>query len=740
MAGHFPFCLAVVAVACLSMAGWSLAAALVLAAGLAGLCGWWIDWKHGCWVLVIGMVATLNLEIRTRMSDSAQFALFDQGPCEITARLTADAQGSDRSWRAEAALLSDFQRGAMIEWHGSGPPPVAGTRLTANGDFSLPKPARNPGVFDRALWMRQKGIAAVFTPLETPRIEVPSWARLSGSLRGGFADAVVAGLDAGSPGAQIIQAMVIGKRPRDADSLTRDFRNSGALHVFCVSGLHVTMVGGIVWLVLGRFGLRRRQVIVLLVPVMFGYAWLTGYEAPAARAAWMGTAFLGAFVLRRKPNLLNALGVVLLLNVLWDGRVLFQPGVQLSYGVVAVIALAIGPASRWFRWIAKTESYLPPSERGRARIYFDKARAWIASSLAVSLAAGVGSAPLTMFHFGIVTPISLASNLLLLPLVGVILAFALTSSLFYPFAPAVSVSINRVNASIAGGAAYVAAELARVPWGHFTTRSPGRAKLLVHDLPYGAMSSVFTGDDGEAVLYDCGGSNSFHWSVLPSLRHQGIEPDTVILSHPDGSHLGGGYPVWQMLPIRRAILPVKVAQSHAFKAWDQKARYTGVQVWQARKGDRIPSPDGAIWQCIHVSPHESSTALADDRVAVWRLDWKGWSFLFLADAGYRTERAVLDSAADLAADVIVVGKHRRDLSLSEDFLTEIKPRIIVGKNPKYPPEEHYPRVIVESWKSLGIDFIDQQSTGAVTVTVQPDGSLRFTGFLTPEEPLVMSKR
>ena len=89
--------------------------------------------------------------------------------------------------------------------------------------------------------------------------------------------------------------------------------------------------------------------MLVLLPLIFGYSWITGNSPPAVRSAWMAAVFLGAFVFRRRPDLLNALGAVLLAAMLWDGRLLFQPGVQLSYGVVAAIAVGTAWAAKLFR-------------------------------------------------------------------------------------------------------------------------------------------------------------------------------------------------------------------------------------------------------------------------------------------------------------------------------------------------------------------------------------------------------
>ena len=60
----------------------------------------------------------------------------------------------------------------------------------------------------------------------------------------------------------------------------------------------------------------------------------------------MAAVFLGAFVFRRRPDALNSLGAVLLATLLWDGRLLFQTGVQLSYGVVAAIIIGASAGGR----------------------------------------------------------------------------------------------------------------------------------------------------------------------------------------------------------------------------------------------------------------------------------------------------------------------------------------------------------------------------------------------------------
>jgi beta-lactamase superfamily II metal-dependent hydrolase len=150
-------------------------------------------------------------------------------------------------------------------------------------------------------------------------------------------------------------------------------------------------------------------------------------------------------------------------------------------------------------------------------------------------------------------------------------------------------------------------------------------------------------------------------------------------------------------------------------------------------------PDGARLEVVHSPDPLAQQARADDRVALYRLHWRGWKILFTSDAGTSTENQVLEAGADVSADVIVAGCHRNDLSLGDAFLHAVAPRAIVFSNPTFPPEEHRSDETVGYWKSRGIEVIDQCIVGGVTITVDDHGDLRLAGFLR-DEPIVLKRR
>ena len=721
---HPLFVEALVVAASVLLARWHGVAGIAVAIllGLAGLR--WLGKMTGlAWVLC-GSVAVGVFTVRHAIRDADERNLLGNAGGVMAGRVLKDAKGSEAFWQAPVTL----EDGSKVWWEGRGEMPVSGARVRGRGNFGPLQGARNPGEFDQAEWLRGQGVAAIFhAGWLDGEVTTGKWPALGADVRRGFRTAVTAGLASDSEEAAVIRAVVIGEQPPDAEELIAAFRNSGTLHAFSVSGLHVSMVGLLAWVVLRSLGVRRRWSIPLLLALIFGYSWLTGNSAPAVRSAWMAAVFLGAFVTRRRPDLLNALGAVLLAALLWDGRLLFQPGVQLSYGVVAAIAIGSGWGTRLFSGISQPELYLPTtlmSWRQRQWLCF---RRWIAQSLGVSLVAAIGSTPFTAFHFGLVTPVSVFAGLIFLPLIFVLLSVALLGAALHAVSPAAAGLVNRLNGIVANGCVLTARSFAAIPGGHFQLRQESSPFLLIYDLEHGAAAAVFSAGDS-SVLLDCGDRYGFRRRVVPSLRRLGVVPDAAVLTHPDGGHLGGGNQVWETFPIRQALLPVERSRSPAFRAWLREAPQAGVRLFQAGNHVELPMPDGARLEIVHAPDPHSQNAMADDRVLISRLHWRGWKLLFTSDAGLGTEMELLDAGRDISADVIIAGRHEGDATLSDRFLDAVNPQAIVASHSDFPPEEVLNPETVAYWRSRGIHAIHQGQAGGVTLRVDEAGNLRLEGF------------
>lgn len=728
---HPLFMAAAVSVSAVLAADRGLAWGLVVAM-LWGVAGWFFAgrMKAVAWLLC-GALAAGVLCVKKDFREETERELVGSGG-RISARLVGDARGGGGFWEGAVSLRGGKWDGAKVWWEGRGEPPADGSLVEGVGTFVEVRGPRNAGEFDEAAWLRRKGVIAIFQG-RTLAVETGDFAKWGASIRQGFRTAVTAGLEEDSDQAKVIRATVIGEAPADADELVAAFRNSGTLHIFSVSGMHVAMVGGICWIVLRLLRVRRKHAIPILLALTFGYAWITGNSPPALRSAWMMAVFLMGFVFRREPDLLNSLGAVLLVAMLWDGNLLFQPGVQLSYGVVAAIGAGTAAASRMFAWMGKREEYLPEGMETGWRRWWLAVRRKSAIALGVSAAAWVGSTPLTIWHFGLVTPVAFFATFVLGPMVNAMLGLALLSAMLHPISQEAAGVVNRCNGWIADRCVGAAEFLSGIPGSHFSTRLPGEPELIVFDLPYGDGAACFSGGNEGAVLLDCGGRRSFRTKVMRSLREQGISPDSVVISHPDGGHLGGGSDVWRAFPIRQVLLPVERARSAAYKEWRDGARAEGIKVRLVPGLRDVPMPDGARLEILHAPDAGGVNRQADERVAVFRLHWRGWKILLMSDAGITTETRMLASGEDLSADVVVAGKNAFGPSPGGEFLDAVDPEVIVASHADFPPEERLAPGLADYWRSRGIRVIDQGASGGVTIRIEESGSLILEGFVDGSE-------
>ncbi len=717
------------AVVVLALDGWQLGSAWVALALMATLITWMGGWKSGLATSLLAMVLMLHL----RFQDDRQAreeALFSRLPPRLVeGRLLEDAVAGRGTWSATARLHSEELGGAKVRWAGTGEAPPAGTELRAFGIFNSLETDRNPGTLNRSERLRSEGVVAVFRASEMRQERwIGPVSKRAAAFKRSFRESIAAGLDEDGVPVKVIRAVVLGERSPDSLELLRHFRESGTLHVFTVSGLHVMMVGTMIWFLMRWTGTPRRWALPVIIAGMFGYAWLTGNGPAAIRAAWMGAVFLGAFALRRRTDLLNALGAVLLLTLIWDPRMIRMPSVQLSYGVVASIGVATVAARKCFEWIADEETFLPPSEMGWWEAKRLRFRRWLAEGFAVSTAASIGSAPLTILHFGVVTPISIIATVALVPIVYGLLGIALLSAVVNPVWQKGSIGLNSVNSSLAGLCANAAAAFAKIPGASAPTRFPEEESLVIYDLDFGAAAACFASATRNAVMIDTGGTFSLEREVGPSMRRLGIYPDSVIFTHADGGHVVGPELITQMFTIRQLAIGAAAPANTAASEW-LGAPPSGPRIIRPRAGDLL-ALGGGTWVEILLSPLDNELgSLADDRVLIFMMHWKGWKILWHGDAGRLSERALLDSGIDLTADVIIAGSHESDLSLSNEYISAVTPRLIVLPRPPGSDADAMRESQRREWRQSGIQILDQALTGGLTLTIGADEELVFSGFL-----------
>jgi competence protein ComEC len=157
----------------------------------------------------------------------------------------------------------------------------------------------------------------------------------------------------------MLNAMLFGDRVGLNKAQRVGFERTGSFHLFVVSGMHVGLLGGLMFWVTRRFRMREWLAVFVTISFTFGYALLTGFGAPVQRALLMTAVFLLTRLLSRDRNVLNALGAAALGVLVWSPAALFEASFQMTFlAIVAIGGIAVPLAERSFLPYARAADHL----------------------------------------------------------------------------------------------------------------------------------------------------------------------------------------------------------------------------------------------------------------------------------------------------------------------------------------------------------------------------------------------
>ena len=347
-----------------------------------------------------------------------------------------------------------------------------------------------------------------------------------------------------------------------------------------------------------------------------------------------------------------------------------------------------------------------------------------------SASASIGSAPLTIRYFSMVTPISIVSNLALTPLVAGLLGLALFSAAVAPLSSTLSRACNRLNAYLARGCIHTTQFFAEIPGSHavYSPHRPPNDAIHVYDLPRGGGAILVQCQKSDA-LFDCGNERTFRSIIMPSLSHLGSQPRTLILSHPEAAHIAGGIDAIKQYSIQQIIAPVPSARSTSFRKVQQNAAEYKVPFLCAQPNVRWSQDGQVVWEILQTPDPNEKSEIADNRVAIYLLHFHGYRILLAQDAGALTMQKLHRTHPQLRCDVIVTGKHSLHPSQIDDLLGDTEARVLIASHADFPAAERIPADWQSSLASRGVSFFHQGDTGMVSLFLQKNGSLTITGFV-----------
>lgn len=512
-------------------------------------------------------------------------------------------------------------------------------------------------------------------------------------------------------------------------------RRTGTLHLIAISGLHISLVGGIVFF-LGRRLWALPGTTVLRWPApMFGavcaliaatgYAALAGFVVPTQRALIMLAVAMSGILLRRRFPPSQLLAVAVLLVLLYDPLSVMAPGFWLSFAAVAVILFAMHGAAGTPWW-----------------------RKWGYIQWAIAL----GMLPLTLALFQQVSLVAPLANMIAVPVFDLLaVPLTLTGVLLLGVLPdAVAGVFFKLAATLLHGLWQVLVFLAEHEFSQWTQPAPpwallcavagaalllaprgwparwvgavwmtpmfliqppspaaGEAWFTLLDVGQGLAAVVRT--PSHTLVFDAGPRfgrfDTGEAVVEPYLRSAGVRRvDTLVVSHGDNDHIGGAESVLRAFPVGAVLssVPKRLPGARTCRAGD---------TWQW---------DGVDFTILN--PGGADAGPANDDSCVLQVRSRYGTVLLPADIEAGAERRLIERwGARLRAEVLVAPHHGSKTSSTPAFIDAVAPRYVLfpaGYRSRY----HHPHpAVVQRYAARGIVMHDSPAAGALEFRLRVTG-------------------
>jgi competence protein ComEC len=179
------------------------------------------------------------------------------------------------------------------------------------------------------------------------------------------------------------------------------------------------------------------------------------------------------------------------------------------------------------------------------------------------------------------------------------------------------------------------------------------------------------------------------------------------------------------------------ARSPSYREFMARADDFGCQKILGTTGELYELED-RVWVEILREGQPSSRGIADNRIMVMKVHWKGWKVLITGDLGINDELALIEDGTDLSADVIVMGRHAWGVSGQHQFLEATGAKVVITSAGSFPSYEMPKERWLKHVRLEGYHLFNQWESGAVIMDFDED-ELRLRSFLQPDDEITLQR-
>ncbi|MHA1544365.1 MAG: ComEC/Rec2 family competence protein [Alphaproteobacteria bacterium] len=219
------------------------------------------------------------------------------------------------------------------------------------------------------------------------------------------------------PGGAVAAALITGIRDGIPERVSEDMRIAGLAHLLAISGLHMALVTGFLFIALQslmalipkfalRFQIKKFAAVGAFLGAL-GYLVLSGASLSTQRAFIMVAIVLLAVLVDRRAISMRLVSIAAIAVLTINPEALLHPSFQMSFAAVTGLVAGYAWLKPWFSKIRQAH----PGPLGKSRLY-------VLGVMISTLIAEVTIGPIALYHFGRFSVYGLAANLLAVPIMG----------------------------------------------------------------------------------------------------------------------------------------------------------------------------------------------------------------------------------------------------------------------------------------------------------------------------------
>lgn len=377
-------------------------------------------WVYGVIIYLLIFLSGFEItNIKTSKFDSDNFINFKTGDNPVIVQLLEPVTAKPNSYKSVVKVIAVKDKGSWRSTKGKAivyfkkdslaSELFYGDRIIFNKNFDEIAAPANPYEFNYKKYLSQKGI---YNQVYLKQNDWKIISRNNGNKIYAYSFKLKEYLlnilkDNGITGDEfaVVSAMLLGASDYLSPELRAEYSGAGAMHILCVSGLHV----GIIFLILNSllFFLNKNKyarflkAVILLIFIWF-YALLTGLSPSVVRASTMMSFIVVGNTFNRQTNIYNTLAASVFLLLIINPFLITQIGFQLSYmAVIGIVTI--------YPYLYRL---MPPYNWLADKIW---------SLLCLSFSAQLAIFPIVLFYFNNFPNYFLLTNLIVVPLAGFII-------------------------------------------------------------------------------------------------------------------------------------------------------------------------------------------------------------------------------------------------------------------------------------------------------------------------------